>query len=156
MNTSPSPSPTASFDARPAIARGEEPLGAILKLAASLEDGDVLEVIAPFDPQPLYRVLGARGFRTPTVSRERTPGEWTTRFVRVAIAPTQTVSAVHARHPMTASVFAERGLDTCCGGGHTLEVAAAAHGVDLKHLLAALQGAALGVVGAGAGTQGIP
>lgn len=136
--------PTVSFDARPCIAQGEEPLTDILELAATLTDGDVLEVLAPFDPLPLYEVLHARGFRTPTCGAAQEPDTWRARFTRVAISPTHTVASVQSRHPTTISVLAEFGLDACCGGAHTLEFASLAHGVDMTELLTRLEAAALG------------
>jgi len=149
------PAPTVSFDARPAIAQGEEPLTDILQLASTLEDGDVLEIIAPFDPRPLYEVLQKRGFRTPVAATE-SRGVWRTLFTRVAIAPTHTVASVQANHPMTAPVFTRFGLDACCGGAHTLDAAASAHGVDVAPLLVLLHAAALGSLHTDTREQGNP
>jgi len=50
------------LDVRPALAQGEEPLGLILKRAAGIAPGGVLVIEAPFDPAPLRRVLGRKGF----------------------------------------------------------------------------------------------
>lgn len=33
-------------------------------------------------------------------------------------------------HPETMAVFAQHGLDMCCGGGHTVAEAARLHGLD--------------------------
>jgi uncharacterized protein (DUF2249 family) len=134
---------TITFDARPAIAAGEEPLSDILKLSETLVDGDTLEVIAPFDPRPLYDTLSARGFRVRPATNEASTSAWHTRFTRVDISDEHTVAGVRSRHPATAAVFATFGLDSCCGGAHTLAFAARAQGVDLLHLLATLQQAAL-------------
>ena len=38
-----------------------------------------------------------------------------------------TVSEVHGSFPSTAPVIAGAGLDLCCGGGHSIEFAAAAN-----------------------------
>jgi hypothetical protein len=50
------------LDVRPLLATGEEPLGPILKRAAGIAPGGVLVIEAPFDPAPLRRVLGNKGF----------------------------------------------------------------------------------------------
>jgi uncharacterized protein (DUF2249 family) len=49
-------------DARPIIARGEEPFDTIMAAVAALEPGEPLVVIAPFEPVPLEGVLSAQGF----------------------------------------------------------------------------------------------
>jgi hypothetical protein len=54
-------SPTR-FDARPLLARDEEPLGPVMRLAAKIREGGDLVVDAPFDPAPLRRVLRGKGF----------------------------------------------------------------------------------------------
>ncbi len=52
----------ARLDVRLLLATGEEPLGPILKRAAGIAPGGVLVIEAPFDPAPLRRVLGGKGF----------------------------------------------------------------------------------------------
>ncbi len=138
---------TITFDARPAIAAGEEPLSDILKLSETLVDGDTLEVIAPFDPRPLYDTLSARGFRVRPATHDPTTSAWHTRFTRVDISDEHTVAGVRGRHPATAAVFAAFGLDSCCGGAHSLTFAARAQGIDLLHLVATLQQTALNADG---------
>lgn len=49
-----------------------------------------------------------------------------------------TVKETLARWPATNPVLLAYGLDTCCGGAHTVAKAAAAHGVDPDLLLAEL------------------
>jgi uncharacterized protein (DUF2249 family) len=44
------------------LARGEEPFGAIMAAANRVRPGEALRVLASFEPIPLYRVLGRRGF----------------------------------------------------------------------------------------------
>ena len=48
------------------------------------------------------------------------------------------VNDVMARHPATAATFNAHGIDTCCGGGATVEDAARAAGVDPTSLCSAL------------------
>lgn len=54
----------------------------------------------------------------------------------------QQVSEVMARYPATAKVFHAYGLDACCGGAHSIELAARARGVALHLLLEELESAA--------------
>lgn len=49
-------------DARPILARGEEPFDTIIATAAQVEPGGALVVLAPFEPAPLQGVLGSQGF----------------------------------------------------------------------------------------------
>jgi len=130
---------TTALDVRPILATGEEPLELILETAAGVSEGKVLEVTAPFEPVPLYAALGARGFAHTT--EMRAPDEFVVRFIQTGITGESTVSDVHDRHPAAAPILAEHGLDLCCGGGHTLEFAAQAHGLEPEELVAALQAA---------------
>jgi regulator of cell morphogenesis and NO signaling len=50
-----------------------------------------------------------------------------------------TVNEVIRRHPATLPIFNEYGIDTCCGGGVALAVAAERDAVDLGTLLLRLQ-----------------
>ena len=56
-------------DVRPDIARGEEPFARIMSGVRDLSPGRVLVLRAPFEPIPLYEVLGRRGL-----------AHWTERF----------------------------------------------------------------------------
>ncbi len=128
------------LDVRPILAAGEEPLETILGAAKEIPIGGSLTVIAPFEPQPLYRVLGALGF-----SHDATAlggGDMAVRFTQTGIVPDTLVREVHERHPATGAIFAELGMDLCCGGTKSLAVAAAAHGVALDDLLVRLRTAA--------------
>jgi regulator of cell morphogenesis and NO signaling len=121
------------LDVRPILAGGEEPLEMILESAGG--------VSAPFEPVPLYAVLRARGFAH--VTEVRGADEFVVRFTQTGITGESTVAEVYERHPATESVLAEHGLDLCCGGAHTLEFAAKAHGLEPDELLATLQATAL-------------
>lgn len=48
------------------------------------------------------------------------------------------MNATIQRHPITARVFSDLGVDICCGGGATLYAAARDAGVERDALLAAL------------------
>jgi len=52
----------ATIDARPIIAAGGEPFDAIMAAVASLDEGEDLTVLAPFEPVPLEGVLSSEGF----------------------------------------------------------------------------------------------
>lgn len=56
--------PAGRIDVRPMLAAGEPPLGAVLGTAEAVAPGGILIIEAPFDPQPLRRVLAAKGFST--------------------------------------------------------------------------------------------
>lgn len=58
------------------------------------------------------------------------------------IRPAEQVQEIVARYPATAAVFRAYGLDACCGGAHSIELAARAHGVALDLLLEELERAA--------------
>ena len=68
------PATTASVDVRPILAANGEPLGPVVEIAPRTEAGAVLIIDAPFDPQPLRRVLAGRGFTT--FGRALSPGHW--------------------------------------------------------------------------------
>ncbi|MBI4503465.1 MAG: DUF542 domain-containing protein [Gemmatimonadetes bacterium] len=136
---------TIVLDVRPVLARGDEPFQMIMEAAARVPVGGTLELTAPFHPVPLYGLLATRGFAHQTEPLDS--GAVVVRFVQTGILPGETVAAVHQRYPATAPVFAQHGMDLCCGGTKTLEFAAKAHGVDLPRLLAQLQQAAAGTAG---------
>lgn len=52
----------AIVDARPIIARGEEPFDTIMAAVTGLKDGEELVILAPFEPVPLEGVLSSQGF----------------------------------------------------------------------------------------------
>jgi len=62
---------------------------------------------------------------------------------RGADARALTVNETIARFPATMAVFNRFGIDTCCGGGATIEEAAHRDGLDLDALLDALAAAAV-------------
>jgi uncharacterized protein (DUF2249 family) len=69
-----------SFDVRPLLARGEEPLSLIRTRVDSLLPGEGITIIAPFMPAPLVEVLQSEGFST-TLERRR-DGVWAVSFWR--------------------------------------------------------------------------
>jgi len=51
-----------ALDVRDTIRRGDEPFSSIMAAVAGLAPDQALVIRVPFEPLPLYRVLGARGF----------------------------------------------------------------------------------------------
>ncbi|WP_052891021.1 DUF2249 domain-containing protein [Thermogemmatispora carboxidivorans] len=74
---------TALLDVRPDLERGDEPFVRIMEAATPLKIGETLVIVAPFEPVPLYEVLGGRGFSHETLCLA--PDEWVVRFTRQQI-----------------------------------------------------------------------
>jgi uncharacterized protein (DUF2249 family) len=56
-----------TLDVRPSLAAGQEPFPQIMGAAEQLKNpGDQFLLIAPFEPAPLYGVLGRQGFEHET------------------------------------------------------------------------------------------
>lgn len=72
------------IDVRPALAAGDEPLEAIMNLAAATPPGGAFIVVAPFDPAPLRSLLAGGGFDADV--EESAKGCWRVRFRRRASA----------------------------------------------------------------------
>jgi uncharacterized protein (DUF2249 family) len=72
------------LDVRDATKRGEEPFAAIMAAVAGLGPDQVLVLRAPFEPLPLYRALGKRGFAHCT--ERRADDDWWVWFYRGALA----------------------------------------------------------------------
>jgi uncharacterized protein (DUF2249 family) len=63
-----------TFDVRDELARGIAPFGRIIAAANELPPGHALVLRTPFEPIPLYRVLGRRGFAHWT--ERQAPDDW--------------------------------------------------------------------------------
>jgi uncharacterized protein (DUF2249 family) len=72
----------AEVDARPILARGEEPFAAIVAAAAGVPVGQALRLLVGFEPVPLYGVLAKQGFAPR--ARQLAPDRWEVLFVRQA------------------------------------------------------------------------
>ena len=68
------------LDVREDIRLGQEPFARIMAAVRALEPGEVLVLRAPFEPVPLYRVLGQQGFAHRT--EQRAPDDWSVCFYR--------------------------------------------------------------------------
>jgi hypothetical protein len=69
-------------DARPLLAQGREPFSVLMAAAERVAPGGLLVVDAPFDPLPLKRLLGGKGFSH--VTEEVAPDHFRIRFSRAA------------------------------------------------------------------------
>ena len=72
------------LDVREAIRMGRSPCSMITNAAGQLSEGDTLQLIAPFEPTPLYEVLGRQGFTHD--SKDLGGGDWEVSFTRNAKA----------------------------------------------------------------------
>lgn len=68
------------LDVRPELQRGGEPFVHIMEAAYAIHPGGRLVIIAPFEPVPLYDVLGAQGFLHET--KKVAADEWRVEFTR--------------------------------------------------------------------------
>lgn len=75
-----SPPPPLRLDVRPLVAAHQPPMGAILESVGQLAPGQALQLIAPFEPVPLYQFLGQQGFHHE--ARLRDDGGWEVLFTR--------------------------------------------------------------------------
>lgn len=68
------------LDIRPLCSAQRAPLPAILDAVAKLSPGQPFRLIAPFEPAPLYQLLGQQGFTHTTHTRD--DGAWEIVFSR--------------------------------------------------------------------------
>ncbi len=67
-----------TLDVRPIVAQGGSPCGAIDHALASLQPGQALMLLVPFEPVPLYDKIGNRGYGHQ--SEEQPDGSWRVQF----------------------------------------------------------------------------
>jgi uncharacterized protein (DUF2249 family) len=82
---------TITLDVREDIRAGGEPFTKIMAAVARLQVGENLLIIAPFEPEPLLRVLAKQGFRHD--SQRTVSGDWQVLFWRAEETPAKTRSA---------------------------------------------------------------
>jgi uncharacterized protein (DUF2249 family) len=101
------------LDVREDVRRGQEPFARIMAAVKALEPGQVFVLRAPFEPAPLYEVLGKRGFAHWT--ERRAADDWSIWFYREAgAAPPARPQAAPAQAPISAArtrVLDVRGLE---------------------------------------------
>lgn len=56
------PAPTITLDVRADVRAGREPFPRIMEAVGHLRDGEVLRIVAPFEPRPLISLLTGQGF----------------------------------------------------------------------------------------------
>lgn len=91
------PAVVTDLDVRELVAHGHEPLPVILELADALEPGHVLHIRSPFQPTPLYGVLGARGFEHRFA--RFADDDWSSWFWRAEHPPRRAPAVVPSREP---------------------------------------------------------
>jgi uncharacterized protein (DUF2249 family) len=99
---------SVEVDVRDDIARGEEPFARIVAAARALGAAEALVIRAPFEPVPLYDVLGRRGLAHWT--EQLAADDWRVWFHRGASAPAP-VPVAPARTPADAATLDVRGLE---------------------------------------------
>ena len=87
-----------ALDVREDIRGGGEPFARIMAAAAALGEEQVLVLRTPFEPVPLYHVLGRRGLRH--WSEATSPTDWLVWFYRDAGAAPGEGSSAERREPM--------------------------------------------------------
>ena len=94
------------LDVREDIRRGQEPFGRIMAAVKALADDQALVLRAPFEPIPLYDVLGKRGLVHWT--ERRASDDWSIWFYRGAAARVEPTAATPTPRPAVLDV---RGLE---------------------------------------------
>jgi hypothetical protein len=93
------------LDARPLLAQRQEPLSALMAAAARVAPGGLLVVDAPFDPVPLKRLLGGKGFSHET--EQPAADHFRIRFRRAAAAAPSPASPTVATDSVGAKLWRE-------------------------------------------------
>jgi uncharacterized protein (DUF2249 family) len=75
------------LDVREDIGRGREPFARIMAAVKALAGNQVLALRVPFEPIPLYDVLGKRGFAHWT--ERRAANDWSVWFYRDSVPPVE-------------------------------------------------------------------
>ena len=102
-----------TLDVREDLKRGREPFSKIMRTAAALNSDEDLLLIAPFEPAPLYGVLGQQGFSHE--ARSTASGDWEVLFSRTV----QASSDKARKAPKTGTLGKAGELDNA---GPTIEV----------------------------------
>ncbi len=72
--------PPLHLDVRPLVEARKPPMAAILDGVGRLAPGQALQLVAPFEPVPLYQMLGQQGYSHE--ARLREDGAWEILFSR--------------------------------------------------------------------------
>ena len=103
----------ATLDVRPILREGGEPFGAIMQSVAALAPGQGLRLLATFEPVPLFKVLGAKGFAHE--AHRLGDGDWEVLFTPAADSTVPTPRgapgpAAAGAWPAAAATLDNRGL----------------------------------------------
>jgi uncharacterized protein (DUF2249 family) len=71
-----------TLDVREDIRSGQQPCGKIMDTAKKLRPDETLRLIAPFEPVPLFELLGKQGFHH--TARPISAGDWEVLFTRTS------------------------------------------------------------------------
>lgn len=71
---------TITCDVREDLRKGLEPFKKIMKAVSQVGPGDRLELLTTFEPKPLYKVLGLKGFKHESQPLEN--GDWRVIFFK--------------------------------------------------------------------------
>ena len=77
-----STTPPVELDVRPFFENQRPPLPAILEAVNRLQPGQPFRLIAPFEPKPLYDLLGQRGYQAE--AKQRPDEAWEILFTQRA------------------------------------------------------------------------
>jgi uncharacterized protein (DUF2249 family) len=72
-----------TLDVREDIRDGREPFSKIMKAATTLGEDEALLLLAPFEPVPLFSVMGRRGFSY--TAHATTSGDWEVIFIKRSV-----------------------------------------------------------------------
>jgi len=86
-----------TLDVRADIRAGRQPCAKILNAVARLRPGQSLRLVAPFEPVPLFEVLGQQGFAHR--ARELRGGDWEVLFYRATGTAPSRAQAESADQP---------------------------------------------------------
>lgn len=100
--------PVVTLDVREDLAQGRPPCARIMQVVNTLQEGEQLRVIAPFQPAPLFDKLAGHGFGH--VARELANGDWEVLFDR-AITVNQVLPLVQAPGTSLTIEIDARGLE---------------------------------------------
>ena len=98
-----------TLDVRDDIRSGRQPCGKIVDTAKSLRPEETLRLIAPFEPVPLFELLGRQGFQH--TARPIAAGDWEVLFTR---APRENVGEQKS--------VAQQSCDCGCSATPTVDV----------------------------------
>ncbi len=81
------------LDVRPILRNGGEPFGAIMEAVGTLAPGQQLRLIVSFRPEPLFRVMAAKGFGYQATAIDQ--GNWEVVFTPLPVSGSGSGSHAH-------------------------------------------------------------